>query len=76
MTLLFFLRSPAGNTDTGQSPDGGRYWDYDQFDKKKRKHLKAEQIEDHKIAKYEQKKKSEEELLMMLFMHDFADYDD
>lgn len=89
MTLLFFLRSPAGNTDTGQSPDAGKYWNYDDADKPKRKtkaEKRAERLAKKKLdfvmeemTKEQLKKKrkrKEEEELMMLFMHEFEGYDD
>ena len=48
MTLLFYLRSPGGNTDTGRSPDAGAggYYDPDDSDRpkkgaKKRRELAA-----------------------------------
>lgn len=83
MTLLFFLRSPAGNTDTGQSPDGdvGRYWNYDDVKPKRKK--KPTRKELRALALAEAKKKEarlrmirEEEDLLMLFMHEFDGYDD
>lgn len=91
MTLLFYLRSPAGSTDTGQSPDTGRRWNYDDAEtirKKRDKQLEREERKVKRIAKQKwdkafkdvadkkRKRKKEEELLIMLFMHEFDGYDD
>jgi len=44
MTLLFFLRSPAGNTDAVSAPDAaGTYWDYDDAKPKRKKKLTAKE---------------------------------
>ena len=91
MTLLFFLRSPAGNADTGafDGGDAGRYWDQgDEAEKPKRKKkLTAKEMREFKAlakrAAEEADKKAQkrrrikdEEALLMLFMHDFEGYDD
>ena len=86
MTLLFFLRSPAGNTDTGQAPDVSPVWSYDDVkpERKKKEKRLAPKIShkepgpdavDASIKRRRKKKRKEEELLMMLFMHEFDGYE-
>ncbi len=90
MTLLFFLRSPAGNTDTGQSPDVMPWIDHGERKPKKRTKLRAkesleirklaqaaaeEAAEQARIAARKRKRKREDEALLMLFMHEFEDGD-
>lgn len=37
MTLLFFLRSPAGSTDTGQIPTPAILWDHSDSEREQKK---------------------------------------
>lgn len=85
MTLLFFFRSPAGNTDTGQGSDTAPFWDYDEAKKPKRKTKEEKRAE--RLAAFavkeaareqvrKKKRRQEEEGLLMLFMHEFDGYDD
>jgi hypothetical protein len=83
MTLLFFLRSPAGNTDTGQSPSAPVYWEQEPLpERKPKRDRKAERLarkmleEANAQGRKRKKKRKDEELLMMLFMHEFDGYDD
>jgi len=80
MTLLFFLRSPAGNTDTGQSPDGPIAWRYEdererlrEERKKRRLELKLLKLEE-RAKRQKRKKRREEELLLLLIQE--VDFDD
>lgn len=89
MSLLFFLRSPAGNTDTGQAPDIAPAWSFDELQeeraerRRQRAKLKREAAKAQKLlakteeaARARKKRRKDEELLMMLFMHEFDGYDD
>lgn len=92
MTLLFFLRSPAGNTDIGAAASGeGVYWDPKESLTEQRAARKAKNKKEKELrrlmnqslvagfeeaAKKQRKKRKDEELLMMLFMHEFDGYDD
>jgi len=55
MTLLFFLRSPAGNTDTGKSDGGdvGKHWNYDDVKPKRKTKKQREALEVERLAKEE-----------------------
>jgi len=71
MTLLFYLRSPAGNTDTGQTDgDTGKHPKYEEMTKRE---LKAEQIIIWDAEKKKRRKQDEE--LILLFMHEFEGYE-
>jgi hypothetical protein len=87
MTLLFFLRSPAGNTDAVSAPDAGVYQPAREPPKKRDRQerlaeRKAKRKRDKAVAaalladQRRRKKRKDEELLMMLFMHEFDGYDD
>jgi hypothetical protein len=56
MTLLFFLRSPAGNTDTGQSPDTGIPWDYDETEDARKRRDKEQEKAERKAKRLAKKK--------------------
>jgi hypothetical protein len=88
LTLLFFLRSPAGNTDAVTAPQAP-FVDYD--DTPRRKRDKAKEREERKAIRSAErqllkalkeaerkklKRKRDTELLMMLFLHEFDGYDD
>jgi len=87
MTLLFFLRSPAGNTDAGKGPDAGPSWNYEELTRSRKK-TRQERIRDREatfemkrafeeeIHKKRKKKRKEEEDLLLLLMHEFSGYDD
>lgn len=72
MTLLFFLRSPAGNTDTGHTPGVPVYWDVDDAPKRKTR----KEVRKAKRLAGKLKRIRDEEMLMVLFMHEFEGYDD
>jgi hypothetical protein len=86
MTLLFFLRSPGGNTDTGKGPDAGLRIDYEELPARKNRKAerKAARLAVRKlalaaevaVADKKRKRRKDEELLLMLFMHEFEGYDD
>lgn len=86
MTLLFFLRSPAGNTDTGSRGDGADYPVWDDGEKPKRKtkaEKRAEKLAEKKLLELAQmaaaeqqkriRRKRNDEEMLMLFMHEFED---
>jgi len=82
MTLLFFLRSPAGNTDTGTAPDVGPLWDYEDLEKlredrklskKKRREALAAQ---KRAAKARRKRKRQDEEILLMFMQEVLDDED
>lgn len=93
MTLLFYLRSPAGNTDAITSGDGGRHWKYEELKqereierkdarRKRKEELKAKRLAAKELLeatveaeKARRKKKKDEQLLMILFMHEFNGYE-
>lgn len=70
MTLLFFLRSPAGNTDTWAPGDAA---DMDGPSRRTRREIKEEEIEGWAIQAAVQRR--EEDELLLLFMHQFEGYE-
>jgi hypothetical protein len=84
MTLLFFLRSPAGITDTaapGDVPLG--YYERPEFPKRKTKKEKREELAARAklIKAFDEetkrlKRKKDLETIWLLFTHEFEDYDD
>ena len=61
MTLLFYLRSPAGNTDTG-----GDVWDDEDVSYKKRKRIKTGTVAQIQYENVLKRKEEDEELLSKL----------
>lgn len=57
MTLLFFIRSPAGNTDAVTAPDVARHWDYDDERERRRQERKREREENRAIRHAEKQLK-------------------
>ena len=88
MTLLFFLRSPAGITDVGAAP-GAEGWYYDEREELKRKRLERrlevkalraevkrqliEQREVEKQLKRKRRRRDEEMILQLLAKMDYDD---
>lgn len=56
MTLLFFIRSPAGNTDVGAAPDGATHWDREEIGPKRKKRDKQLEREERKAKRLAKKK--------------------
>ncbi len=84
MTLLFYLRSPAGNTDTAQAPDAAPLWDYEQVKREaKRKTRKEKEAERQALLKLsgavteadqrKRRRRKDEEILLMLMEHLYED---